>query len=218
MQGERLSQLVSWEGLKLAAGVVILSPFIPLLFMGEEYGETAPFQYFVSFLDQDLAAAVRRGRKEEFAAFQAQEEPPDPQDEETFRRSRLNHGLKTQEPHRTLRRFYRELLRLRRQVPALAHLSKLNQEVQDYEAEKVLWVRRWYGEDEVLGIFHFGTEFREMTLPLPAGRWQKLVDSADQAWLGPGPQGPESLTSTGEVTLPLAPQALVLVARTRRLL
>jgi len=181
MQGERLSQLVSWEGLKLAAGVVILSPFIPLLFMGEEYGETAPFQYFVSFLDQDLAAAVRRGRKEEFAAFQAQEEPPDPQDEETFRRSRLNHGLKTQEPHRTLRRFYRELLRLRRQVPALAHL-------------------------------------REMTLPLPAGRWQKLVDSADQAWLGPGPQGPESLTSTGEVTLPLAPQALVLVARTRRLL
>lgn len=217
MFGERLSRLVSLEGLKLAAGVVILSPFIPLLFMGEEYGESAPFQYFTSFLDETLVEAVRKGRQEEFQAFQVAGKPPDPQDEATFRRSILNHGLKTQEPHRTLREFYRELLRLRREVPALGHLSKLHQEVQGYERRQVLWVRRWYGTDEALGIFHFGSAAREMTIPMPAGAWQKLLDSAEKRWLGPGSPAPETLTASGEVSLTLSPQAFVLFAQTRGL-
>ncbi len=67
MLGDRLSRLVPFESLKLAAGVVLTSPFVPLLFMGEEYGETAPFQYFVSHGDPDLVEAVRQGRREEFA-------------------------------------------------------------------------------------------------------------------------------------------------------
>jgi maltooligosyltrehalose trehalohydrolase len=67
LKGDRLSALVSFEGLKLAAAVVLLSPFIPLLFMGEEYGETAPFPYFVSHSDPDLIEVVRRGRRAEFA-------------------------------------------------------------------------------------------------------------------------------------------------------
>jgi maltooligosyltrehalose trehalohydrolase len=217
MAGDRLSHLVSLEGLKLAAGVVSLSPFIPLFFMGEEYGETAPFQYFISFLDQGLVEAVRKGRKEEFAAFHELGDPPDPQDEATFQRSTLNHGLKTQEPHRTIRAFHRELLRLRREVPALAHLSKLHQEVRGYESDKVLWVRRWYGVDETLGIFHFGPASHEMTLPFPAGRWQKLVDSADRNWLGPGSSIPETLASTGEATLTLPPQVFVLFVKTQGL-
>ena len=79
--GERLTGLVSFEGLKLAAGAVLLSPYLPLLFMGEEYGEPAPFPYFISHGDPDLVEAVRSGRKKEFAAFQWQDEPPDPQDE-----------------------------------------------------------------------------------------------------------------------------------------
>ncbi|HEY5542871.1 MAG TPA: hypothetical protein VIM04_06415, partial [Candidatus Binatia bacterium] len=74
MLGERLSQLVSFEALKLAAGAVILSPFIPLLFMGEEYGEEAPFQYFISHSDPQLVDAVRDGRRQEFAAFSWQGE------------------------------------------------------------------------------------------------------------------------------------------------
>ena len=92
--GERLSRLVSFESLKLAAGAVILSPFTPLLFMGEEYGETAPFHYFVSHSDPDLIEAVRKGRLEEFAAFRWMGDPPDPQAEKTFQRSKLQHGLK----------------------------------------------------------------------------------------------------------------------------
>ena len=67
---------------------MLLSPFVPLLFMGDEYGETAPFQYFVSHSDPSLIEAVRKGRREEFAAFKWKGEPPDPQDEGTFSNGR----------------------------------------------------------------------------------------------------------------------------------
>ena len=74
--------------------MVILSPYIPLLFMGEEWGETAPFQYFTSHSDAALIEAVRRGRRDEFAAFRWKGEPPDPQDEATFLRCKLDHIAK----------------------------------------------------------------------------------------------------------------------------
>src|SRR6202790_1374279 len=96
--GERLTGLVSFEALKLAAGITLLSPFVPMLFMGEEYGEPAPFQYFTSHGDPELGEAVRRGRREEFAAFGWEGSVPDPQNEHTFSRSSLNHSLKKKEP------------------------------------------------------------------------------------------------------------------------
>ncbi len=77
MLGERLSQLVSFEALKLTAATMLLSPYTPMLFMGEEYGEEAPFLYFIDHGDPDLVEAVREGRKREFAAFHAQGSPPD---------------------------------------------------------------------------------------------------------------------------------------------
>ena len=70
IKGERLTSLVSFEALKLVAGVVLLAPNIPLLFMGEEYGEDAPFLYFINHSDPSLIEAVRKGRREEWAAFQ----------------------------------------------------------------------------------------------------------------------------------------------------
>ena len=137
LQGERLSQLLSFEALKLAAGAIILSPYLPLLFMGEEYGEEAPFLYFISHSDPELVDAVRRGRREEFAAFSWQAEPPDPQDDKTFQRSKLNHDLKNLEPHRVLREFYRELLHIRRQT-FLNACGRIDREVQPYEKRKSL--------------------------------------------------------------------------------
>ncbi|HKQ86195.1 MAG TPA: malto-oligosyltrehalose trehalohydrolase, partial [Candidatus Acidoferrales bacterium] len=89
-QGDRLSQLVDPESLALAAGITLLSPFVPLLFMGEEYGETHPFQYFTSHSDAPLIEAVRNGRREEFASFGWQGDLPDPQDERTFKRCVLD--------------------------------------------------------------------------------------------------------------------------------
>ncbi|RYY61327.1 MAG: malto-oligosyltrehalose trehalohydrolase, partial [Chitinophagaceae bacterium] len=89
MLGERCSALVSFEMLKLMAGAVLTAPFLPMLWMGEEWGEQNPFLYFVSHTDPELAIAVREGRKKEFAAFHAQGEAPDPVSEETFLRSKL---------------------------------------------------------------------------------------------------------------------------------
>src|SRR5207247_9548808 len=95
-----------------------------LHFSGKRYGQSAPFQYFTRQSTPDLIQAVRKGRKEEFAAFAWQQEPPDPQDESTFAHSKLNHDLAKREPHRDLRDFYQELIRLRRSLPALSVLSK----------------------------------------------------------------------------------------------
>jgi maltooligosyltrehalose trehalohydrolase len=94
MLGERLTQLVSYEALKLAAGVLLTSPYIPLLFMGEEYGEEAPFLYFIDHGDPALVDAVRAGRKAEFREFHAQGEPLPAHELATFKRSTLNWDLR----------------------------------------------------------------------------------------------------------------------------
>jgi maltooligosyltrehalose trehalohydrolase len=206
-RGERLSGLVSFEALKLAAGIVLLSPFIPLLFMGEEYGETAPFEYFVSHSDPGLIEAVRRGRREEFSAFRWQGVPSDPQDESTFLRARLNHELRREGDHRALLEFYREVMRLRRELPAV-NLDHL--EVDGFERQRVLVLRRRCDAEEAGAIFHLGRAGVSLNVPLPRGRWQKLLDSAASRWNGPGSAGPETLDSEGEVSLTLPPWSWLL--------
>jgi maltooligosyltrehalose trehalohydrolase len=212
MRGDRLSQLASLEGLKLAAGVVLLSPFLPLLFAGEEYGERAPFLYFVSHESPELVEAVRRGRREEFAAFAWQDEAPDPQDEQTFLRSKLDRGLATREPHRTLLAFYRELLRMRREVPALARLDKNAMEVVPSEEKCTISVRRWAGADEVCVLFGFGQRTEACQMPW-RGDWRRLLDSADTHWAGPGGVSPERVPGERADAIRLQPQSFVLYLR-----
>jgi maltooligosyltrehalose trehalohydrolase len=211
--GDRLSQLVSFEGLKLAAGAVLLSPFIPLLFMGEEYGETAPFLYFISHSDPTLVEAVRRGRREEFAAFAWQGEPPDPASEKTFLRSKLNHGLRGEGHHRVLFEFHKELLRLRKELPALARLSKEQLEVAGYEKENVLFLRRWDGESQVFAVFNFGDAPASVAVPVPPGRWCKQLNSTDERWQGSGSSVPDLLESAGQIMLAINPRAFALFAK-----
>ena len=89
-RGKRLSSLVSAGQQKLAAVLTLCSPFLPLLFMGEEYGETAPFFYFTSFEDPGLATAVREGRKKEMGSHYSESEFADPQAPSTFERCKLD--------------------------------------------------------------------------------------------------------------------------------
>ncbi len=213
MLGERLGSLVSFEDLKLAAAAVILSPHIPLLFMGEEYAETAPFLYFVSHSDAELVEAVRRGRREEFAAFAWQGEPPDPQAEEAFLRSKLNLELREMHRHRTLLDFYRELLRLRRDVPALACLSKEEMSVAKDEEANTLVVTRRCQDDEVILVLCFSEIGVRLKPSVPARLWLKLLDTADLAWLGPGTVLPERLEASGNAELMLKPRSAVLYRR-----
>ena len=210
MKGERLSSLVSFEALKLAAGIVILSPFVPLLFMGEEYGETAPFLYFVHHSDPGLINAVRKGRKEEFAAFDWKGEPPDPQDEATFLSSKLKRHFRSKEKHSVLLQFYQELLHLRRNMPALNCLSKDTLEVEDFEEWNILLVRRWSDDGQALIIFHFGDAPMTINLPLPEGNWGKILDSSEEQWNGPGSQVPSNLGDNKKVGLTLQPLSFAL--------
>jgi maltooligosyltrehalose trehalohydrolase len=216
MLGERLSQLVCIEGLKLAAATVLLSPFIPLLFMGEEYGEAAPFLYFINHSDPGLVEAVRRGRRDEFAAFQWQGDLPDPQDQATFSRAGLSRERRLGGHHRTLFEFYGELIRVRNTLPALSYLSKDHMEVIAFENERAIYVRRWRGDSAAFTVFHFGDAAVSISLPVPPGRWERRLDSREQRWAGPGSPTPVAVTSDGDVTLPLGPKHCVVVARTGR--
>jgi len=213
MKGERLSHLVSFDELKLAAGIVLLSPFIPLIFMGEEYGEEAPFPYFTSFSDTPLIEAIWQGRQQEFAAFQWQGEPPDPQDETTFLQAKLKQDIRNEGHHRVLWEFYRELIRMRRENPALANISKDTLEVRGYEESKLLLIHRWSGGNEAIMVFDFSDEPISMALPVPTGHWQKRLDSRDKRWLGNGGAIPEKLDSEGEVTITLAPKSFALFTK-----
>ncbi len=201
--GDRLSQTLSLGQLKLAPATVLLSPYLPLLFMGEEYGETAPFQYFVSHGNAALIDAVRNGRREEFARFEWEGDLPDPQDEQTFLRSKLQWESRGEGRHGVLLSWYRELLRCRREVPALARLDKNAMEVAEID-DYVLFVRRWHGDSCAILVFHFAESEEVVDLPLPAGRWQKALDSEDQRWGGSGRTAADEIISQGKATLTLA--------------
>ena len=207
MLGERLTTLVDFEALKLAAGTVLLSPYIPMLFMGEEYGEPAPFLYFVSHGDPDLVRAVREGRKREFAEFHETGEPPDAESPETFSRSKLNWDLLNQGQHQCLWRFYQRLIQLRRAILALACVDHRAIDAKYIEAEGVVSVRRWQGLSQTVCLMNFQPETISY-VPVLDGQWQQRINSADKAWTGPGSEAPEILETGKMVTLP--PQSFVL--------
>jgi len=211
--GERLSQLVSFESLKLAAGVIMLSPFLPLIFMGEEYGEMAPFPYFVSHSDPALIEVVRRGRREEFVSFKWEGKIPDPQDEATFLMAKINHGLPVDGWHKALLDFYRELIRLRKENAALAFLSKDNMEVLWKGEHNMLSIHRWQEDSEIVTIYNLSDRKVEINQHIPPGRWQKLIDSADKKWQGNGSAIPRQVSSLDEINLMLLPQAFVLLEK-----
>jgi maltooligosyltrehalose trehalohydrolase len=123
--GERLGMLITPSAQRLAASLLLLAPYLPLLFMGEEYGEEHPFQYFCSFSDPKLIEAVRNGRRREFEAFHADSvDVPDPQAETTFAASRLTWSWESNQHKSGLRRLYQDLLRARREWPALRDYSQ----------------------------------------------------------------------------------------------
>ena len=191
MLGERPSQLVSPEMKKLMAGAVISSPYLPMLFMGEEWGELNPFLYFVSHSDLPLIEAVRQGRKREFAAFHGPFAAPDPQDAETFERSKLNWSRVAQEPHQTIFRYYQTLLALRKQS-SLRHPNRESVAVVVDEERMTLSLFRQHAgelagrqEETVVCLMNFSKEIQLLALPTGERPWHKLLDSADPQWHGP---------------------------------
>jgi maltooligosyltrehalose trehalohydrolase len=119
-RGERLSQLVDGDALRVAAALVLCGPFVPMLFQGEEWGASTPFRFFADYGDDALGDAVREGRRREFAAFGWRpEDVPDPLDPATFEACRLQWGELDREPHASLLDWHRRLIALRAATPGL---------------------------------------------------------------------------------------------------
>jgi maltooligosyltrehalose trehalohydrolase len=123
--GERLGTLLTPPAQRLAASLLLLAPYLPLLFMGEEYGEEHPFHFFCSFSDHKLIDAVRKGRRREFEAFHDDgADVPDPQAEPIFIASRLTWSWESDQHKSGLRRLYQDLLRARHKWAALRNYSQ----------------------------------------------------------------------------------------------
>jgi maltooligosyltrehalose trehalohydrolase len=180
--------------LRIAAGLVLTSPFTPMLFMGEEWGADTPWQFFTDHTDPLFADAVSNGRRSEFARHGwAFADVPDPQDKETFLRSKLDWAQPDREPYYSLLDWYRALLTLRRSRPELAD-PRLDQVQVSYdEAARWLVVHR--------GALRIAANLGESVVELPVARSMLLLGS------GPGiAVGPDA------VTLPAATLAVVVTS------
>lgn len=181
--GERLPLLVDYRRLKLAAAAVFLSPYIPLLFMGEEYGEDANFFYFVSHSEPGLIKAVQEGRKREFEAYKWQVEPPDPQAEETFNKSKIDWKKRRQGSHKVLLEWHKSLIALRRNKSAFQNFNKSDLLVYVISDEAFMLHRR---SDDAMQhaycFFNLGEEAVAYTAPSLLMKSHKALDSEDPQW------------------------------------
>jgi maltooligosyltrehalose trehalohydrolase len=164
MLGERSSVLFSFEMQKLMAAAVMVSPYIPMLFMGEEYSEQNPFLYFVSHTDEELIEAVRKGRKDEFKDFHVQGEAPDPQAPEIFEKSKLNWESQGNSQQKTMLQYYKKLIQLRKALPALRNLNRDNLSVTYDEQHQTLQLQRWEGDNHVYCFMNFSKEQQQFKL------------------------------------------------------
>jgi maltooligosyltrehalose trehalohydrolase len=169
--GDRLSEISGFDRAKIAAAVVLLSPFVPLLFQGEEWAASTPFQYFADHDDPEMARSVSEGRKKEFAAFGWKPESiPDPEKAGTFERSKLKWDEVRTGKHGEMLDWYRELIRLRRTTPPLNDGEPGHTRVQFDEA------KNWFSMERGNVTLTCNLDEDDLRVPVPEGR--KLVLSS----------------------------------------
>ena len=177
-QGDRLSTLIQPAAQQVLTAAVLLSPFIPLLFMGEEYGERAPFHYFIDHGDQGLVEAVRKGRLAEFKPF-GWKNISDPYAVETFDSSRLAPADLRDETQRRLTIWTKQLIALRKRHPSLGTGTK-GQQIRVWEnPEKTALTvsRRIPGYPPMLIILGFNDQPTLLKMTHPKGQWTLLLDN-----------------------------------------
>jgi maltooligosyltrehalose trehalohydrolase len=210
MLGERLVSLVSFEEVKLMAGILLLSRFTPLLFMGEEYGEAHPFQYFVSHGDEALIKAVQMGRKSEFEDFGWEGEAPDPQAYATYGISKLSWNIQDFPQRKALLHYYKTLIFLRKAGVFESFRKKTTDLRPGTSQEEVLTFCG--GESERLFVaFNFSSDGQEIHAPASPGGWSKILTSADPLWLGTY-EAPDFIKGQGDLFIP--PCSLMLYEKT----
>ncbi|GAB3695336.1 malto-oligosyltrehalose trehalohydrolase [Spirosoma flavus] len=191
---ERLSLLVDFERQKIAAATLLLSPYVPLLFMGEEYADESPFYYFVSHSDQQLIETIRKGRKEEFADFIGDAELPDPADESTFMDSKIRWNTRNEGRHAIMLRWHQTLLTLRRTLPPLRNSSKKDIRITLLgQAGFVMHRQTVDGQQQLTCLFNLSDEVVTYNLPEWVNTWEKQLDSKEEEWAEPGMQNEGAL-------------------------
>jgi maltooligosyltrehalose trehalohydrolase len=173
-QGERLSMMLGLPQLKAIAALTVLAPFVPLLFQGEEWGAATPFLYFTDHEDPELGRLVAEGRSREFSAFRWQGAVPNPQEADTFARSKLDWSELSDARHAELLRWYQEIIRLRRDkaVMPLESPAQSGKAVTAFDAEAG-WLT--FVHNGVLAVFNL-TE-RAQSVPRPSGDWKLVLRS-----------------------------------------
>jgi maltooligosyltrehalose trehalohydrolase len=179
-RGERIGQLASRGLVEIGAALVLTAPTVPMIFAGEEWAASTPFLYFTDHDDPELGAAVREGRRREFAAFGwAPESVPDPQDPETFARSRLRWAERSESPHREMLEWIRALIALRRSTPELLDGRLEQVAVWVDEAARTIVVRR----AGIVVAANLGDRPRRVGLPAGADGGELLLRSKPEARL-----------------------------------
>ncbi|MBU1042867.1 MAG: malto-oligosyltrehalose trehalohydrolase [Candidatus Omnitrophica bacterium] len=193
MLGERLSALVPFEGLKLAAGCMLISPYIPLLFMGEEYGETNPFLYFISHSDDWLIEAVRNGRKDEFKSFGWEVELPDPFAQETFEQSKLDWEKLTKNKHKQLLMWYKNLIKIRKGFICPQVFERSQNRAWLVPETNVVLLKRENKNQNILCIMNFSAKVETISIDEKMSNASKIIDSYDKQWGSIGRNSPNDL-------------------------
>jgi maltooligosyltrehalose trehalohydrolase len=200
--GERLIELTDFETAKVAAGTMLISPYIPMLFMGEEYAERNPFLYFVSHEDEGLNKMVRKGRQQEFKSFyDDNQEAPDPASEATFEQSMLSWRIGTTNEKQAMFAFYKYLIRLRKKHPAINKADREQMRVS--EVGEAILLERWQQNDYLIAVINPAGNPGSVNIPAGIkGTFSKLLDSSDEQWLGSGDVCPEKITANDQIAIP----------------
>jgi maltooligosyltrehalose trehalohydrolase len=204
--GTRLSGMLAPKQQKLAAAILLCAPNLPMLFMGEEFGASSPFDYFTSFADPALARAVSEGRRREYEAFFKNRTFPDPQAPETFVRSRIDWEESTSSPHRELLAFNSALIALRKTNRCLSNCRKDLTKVDFSEAKRWMVIRRGDPSGEVvLALCNLSAQEQEVPLPCEASGARLALFTGEQRFGGePRTSLPPSLLDSSQTRIKLA--------------
>jgi maltooligosyltrehalose trehalohydrolase len=173
-QGERLSMLLGVPQLKAIAALTVLSPFVPLLFQGEEWGAQTPFLYFTDHENAELGRLVAEGRSKEFSTFRWQGAVPNPQELATFTRSKLDWSELSEPRHTEMYEWYRQLIHIRHQQRSRAEVAASGEAKAEVKADAAAGCLSFV-HDDVLCVFNFADT--PQRVPMPRGEWDLALRS-----------------------------------------